>query len=175
MNAWLIVSICLYIVGLLPALNWNIDGYKNPKWKVALETIFWPLIIPAVITGMGIIELLVMIRRMRSKYFFILLLITFCGCDMGERTDPQEDIYIMPDSIAGHEPDTVKMPPLYIDTGEAWSVYETSGVWYDVWISSPNGCAAYKKRDSAWVIFDSVETFKRLLFMAELQSKMYKK
>lgn len=51
----------------------------------------------------------------------------------------------------------------------------THGIYYDVMISSPKkGIVAYKKRDSAWVILDSAEAFKRLLWMVEQQSKMYR-
>lgn len=49
-------------------------------------------------------------------------------------------------------------------------------IYYDVYISSPEkGRVAYKKRDSAWVITDSAETLKMLLFQMEQQSKLYRR
>lgn len=47
--------------------------------------------------------------------------------------------------------------------------------YYDVMVQSPKkGMVAYKKRDSTWVILDSAEALKMLLWSAEQQAKMYR-
>lgn len=91
---------------------------------------------------------------------------------MGKRYEQKDNAYA-PDSIAAHEPDTAK--PLSVSDIPLRDAYATDTVKYDVVIGSPkNGKVAYKKIDSAWVILDSAETLKMLLWQVEQHEKLYK-
>lgn len=86
---------------------------------------------------------------------------------MGRRYEQKDNAYA-PDSIAAHDSDSTR--PL-----DSANYVLTDGIYYDVAIGSPKtGRVAYKKRDSAWVILDSAETLKQLLYMVDQQSKLYR-
>ncbi len=137
MITWLIISICLYLEGAYWAYHYLRNPEyemepQGPAWIDFLAACFWWLMILIVI-GEKIWEGVKGGFAFIRKYVAIIFLLALCSCDMGQRTDPEEDKYIKPDSIAAHDADTAK--PIIKTTG--WISIKTSAPLWQERVAKP--------------------------------------
>src|SRR5436190_12424650 len=87
------------------------------------------------------------------KYLLIALMVFSFGCDMGPRFDEEQYKFYL-------KADTIPFKNIF-DSSNFAVINKSMIEYYDIMINSPQkGRVAYKKRDSAWVVLDSAETFK---------------
>lgn len=101
MTTWIIISACLYLIGMLPTLTCYLDDDGKPELttgRFALIILFWPLAFLAILAlflwdfvSGGIVK--------AYKGFFVIVIAALCSCNDGGSPDPD----LVSDSSKGGE------------------------------------------------------------------------